>query len=109
MILNSPCVFSLPSAFSQNVMITANPALPASLGKSLTLTCTVTQNGLTEISWTNSRVANTTNELSTDLSTGVSTLTVPVVVSADLGEYMCTAMIGTTSFDDVITVTAIGK
>ena len=109
MILNSPYVLSLPAAFSQSVIITTNPALPASLGKSVTLTCTVTLSGLTEISWTNSRVTNTSNELSTDLSTGVSTLIVPDVVSADLGEYMCTATDGTASINDVITVTAIGK
>ena len=90
-------------------MITTDPALPASLAEPLTLTCTVTLSGLTEISWTDSRVDGTSNELSTDLSTGVSTLTIPDVVSADLGEYMCTATDGATSFSNVITVTAIGK
>ena len=96
--------------FSQNeVVITADPALPALLGKPLTLTCTVTLSGLTEISWTDSRVNGTGNQLSMALPTGVSTLTVPVVGSADLGEYMCTAMDGTGSINDVITVTAISK
>ena len=103
------CSLFFPSAFSQSVIITADPALPASLANPLTLTCTVTLSGLTEISWTDSRVTNTSNELSTDLSTGVSTLTIPDVVSADLGEYVCTATDGTASINYVITVTAIRK
>ena len=90
-------------------MITADPAIPASLGMPMTLTCTVVLSGLTEISWTASRVNGTGNQLSTNLSTGISTLIVPDVLSADLGEYTCTAMDGTASFSDVITVTAICK
>ena len=110
MILNLLNALSFPSAFSQNeVVIAADPTIPASLGKPLTLTCTVILSGLTEISWTETRVDGTGNELSTDISTGVSTLTILVVLSVDLGEYMCTAMAGTAVFSDVIIVTAICK
>ena len=109
-LLNSLSVLSFPSAFSQNeVVITADPALPASLGKPLTLTCTVVVSGLTEISWTESRLNGSGNQWSTNLSTGVSTLTGPAVLSDDLGEYMCTVTDGIAYFGDVITVTAIGK
>ena len=110
MILDLLNALSFPSAFSQNeVVIAADPTIPASLRKPLTLTCTVILSGLTEISWTETRVDGTGNELSTDLSMGVSTLTIPVVLSADLGEYMCTAMAGTAVFSDVIIITAICK
>ena len=111
MILNPLSVLSFPFlAFSQNeVVITADPALPASLGKPLTLTCTVILSGLTEISWTESRVNGNGNQLSTNLTTGISMLTIPAVLSADLGEYMCTATAGTAFFSDVITVTAVCK
>ena len=79
-----------------------------SLGSSLTLTCTVSVTGLTTIEWTESRVDGTNNELNVNVSTGTSTLTIPEVLSADLGDYTCTAVAGTT-YSDTITVTAKGE
>ena len=90
-------------------MITPDPPLPAALGFPLTLTCTVTvTSSITEIQWSEDRVTGTSNELNTDLSAGTSTLTIPAVLSADLGDYMCTAMAGT-SFSHTINVKATSK
>ena len=103
------CVFSLPLAYSQNeVVITSDPNVPALLGEPLTLTCMVSVTGLTAIEWTESRVNGNSNELNINLSAGTSTLTIPSVLSADLGEYKCTATAGST-FSDTITLTASGR
>lgn len=99
----------LSRVLGQNeVIITSDPVLPASLGNALTLTCTVSLTGVTSILWTSSRVTGTSNQLRTNLSNGTSTLTIPTVLSADLGEYTCTggnANIGS-NYSSSITVTA---
>ena len=102
-------LLSFSVALSQNeVVITTDPAVPASLGYPLTLTCTVSVAGLTTIEWTESRVNSANNELNVNLSAGISTLRIPFVLSADLGDYTCTAVAGS-RYSDTITVTASGK
>ena len=93
----------------QSVVITAEPDFAVTLGDSLTLTCSVVATGLSEIVWTRSRVTNTTNQVFTNVSAGISTLMIPVVLSADLGNYSCQATAGTNIGIDAVTINASSK
>lgn len=91
------------------MVITAQPGLHVELGDLLNLTCSVDANGLKEISWTESRVTDTDNKVFTNLSAGVSTLTIPTVLSADLGNYSCQAIADNIINVATATITAKSK
>ena len=91
------------------VVIIAQPDFPIELGARLTLTCSVDAIGLTDIIWTENRIINTNNEVETNISNGVSTLTIPFVLSQDLGSYSCQAVAGSIFNIDTATVTATSK
>ena len=76
-------------------MITAQPGFQVELGGPLNLTCTVFATGLEEIMWTGSGLTNNDIEITTNISAGVSTLTIHAVFAADLGLYSCEAVAGT--------------
>ena len=98
-----------PLASIQSVVITVEPDFAVQLRDSLTLACSVVATGLSEIAWSGSRVTNTTNQVFTNVSAGTSTLTIPVVFSADLGDYLCQATAGANVRNATITLSASSK
>ena len=90
-------------------MITAQPGLQVILGESLTLTCTVVATGLEEIIWDGSGLANTDIEVTTNISTGVSTLTIHAVSASDLGHYSCEAVAGSIEKNTSVIITTNRK
>ena len=84
----------LPSESIESVEITAQPGFQVELGQHLNLTCTVVATGLDEIMWTWSGLNNTDIEVVTDISAGVSNLTIRAVSASDLGHYSCEVVAG---------------
>ena len=91
------------------MVITPQPDFQVELGKPLILICTVVATGLTEITWDGSGLANTDIELVTNLSTGVSTLTIHAVSASDLDHYSCEAVAGSIERNDSATITTNSK
>ena len=84
----------LASVTIESVVITAQPGFQSDLGEPLNLACTVVATGLKEIIWRGSGLAKNDTEVTTNISAGVSNLTIQALSASDLDHYSCEAVAG---------------